>query len=88
MAGKEGPKTYKQVMMLCPKSGYTIEQVSKHLRRVHKGIERSKIPAKETNHTTNLRDVSIYQPMEPTTLSKNAPTTTQRRVVKGLRSVF
>ena len=75
-------KTYKQVMMFCPKSGYTIKQVSKYLRYVIRGTARSKLITPVNEHTTNLPDVTNLLTTKTNTLQKNASTTKRKELVR------
>jgi hypothetical protein len=61
-------KTYETVLIGCPKSGYTIEQVGKYLRYVRKAIVRKNIlKTPLAPPTTNLPYVPTYLPQNPPT---------------------
>lgn len=64
-------KTYKQVMMFCPKSGYTAEQVGKYLRRVRRAIQRKNAYLSETPYelSLNVPHVTDWLPLPPCELS-------------------
>ena len=54
-------KTYKQVLMFCPKSGYTIEQVGKYLRYVKRAVTKNQyFERKERKINKKKETVSPY----------------------------